>query len=208
MESLNILGASGHAKVILALARAQHYTAVQVYDDDEHHPATLLDAPVTHPLSVLPDDESQLAFIAIGSNEARQRVAARFRQVRWATLIHPTAWVAPDVTIGQGSVVMGGVVIQPGAHIGKHVIINTCASVDHDCRLDDFVHVAPGGRLAGNVHLAEGVFAGVNCAFVPGTRVGRWSVVGAGATVVHPLGDFVTAVGTPARTIKHRSDSI
>ena len=56
--------------------------------------------------------------------------------------------------------VFAGVVIQPDACVGRHVIVNTGASVDHDCVISDFAHVAPGVRLAGGVTVAEGVFIG------------------------------------------------
>src|SRR5262249_58040314 len=111
----------------------------------------------------------------------------------------PTAWVHPSVTIGAGTVIFAGAVIQPDATIGAHVIVNTRASIDHDCVLGDFVHVAPGVGLAGNVTLEEGAFLGIGAAAVPGSRVGAWATVGAGGVVIQPIAAGVTAVGVPAR---------
>jgi acetyltransferase-like isoleucine patch superfamily enzyme len=98
-------------------------------------------------------------------------------------------------------VVFAGAVIQPDAALGGHVIVNTAASIDHDCALGDFVHIAPGVHLAGNVRLDTGVFLGIGTVAIPGIHVGAWTTVGAGATVIRDLRAGITAIGTPARAI-------
>ena len=79
------------------------------------------------------------------------------------------------------------------------MILNTGATVDHDCVIGDAVHIAPGSHLAGNVTLEEGVFLGIGTVVIPGRRIGAWTRVGAGAAVVHDLAANVTAIGVPAR---------
>jgi len=123
-------------------------------------------------------------------------VAAR---KRFATAIHPSAVLAPDVVVGAGAVLAAGVVVNPGAKIGENAIINTCSSVDHHCELMAHCHIAPGVHLAGRVTVAEGAFMGIASCAVPGVRIGAWSVVGAGATVTHDVADAVTVVGVPAK---------
>jgi acetyltransferase EpsM len=206
MPDLHIIGAGGHAKVIVALAEAAGYYIAGIYDDSPAASPQLLGHKVTRGLMNVPDAPDTLAFLAIGGNALRQQFAERFTRVRWAALIHPAAWVAPDVSVGAGSVIMAGCVVQTGAQIGQHVIVNTLAGVDHDCILGDYVHIAPGCHLAGNVQLAQGVFAGVGAMFTPGSLVGAWSIVGAGALVSVTMPANVTAVGIPAKIIKVRPD--
>jgi acetyltransferase EpsM len=206
MSKLHIIGAGGHAKVIVALAEAAGHRISGIYDDSPEAPPQLLGHEVTHGLTNVPNIPDTLAFLAVGGNSLRQQLVERFHHVQWAALIHPAAWVAPDAVVGAGSVVMAGSIVQPGVQIGRHVIVNTLAGVDHDGILGDYVHVAPGCRLAGNVRLAQGVFAGVGSVFTPGASVGIWSVVGAGAVVTGTLPANVTAVGVPARIIKGRPD--
>ena len=199
--ALHIVGAGGHAKVIVALAQALRLEIAGLYDD---HPGAgpVLGRPLLGRLSDLPDSPGTLTVLAIGNNAVRRELAGRFSQVRWATLIHPAAWVHGSAVLGAGTVVMAGAVIQPDARLGQHVIVNTGATVDHDCQLGDYVHVAPGCTLAGNVALGEGVFLGVGARVIPGCTIGAWSVVGAGGVVVRDLAAGVTAVGVPAR-VRH-----
>jgi acetyltransferase EpsM len=198
MQEFHILGGSGHAKVIVTLVEALGHRIAALYDDRAPNLPAVLGYSVDASIASLPNTLQTVAIIGIGNNAVRKHLADRFEQVRWGVLIHPTAWVSPDVTVGPGSIIMAGAVVQPGTRIGSHVIVNTLASVDHDCVLEDYVHVAPGCHLAGNVHLKEGVFAGIGAVFIPGLQVGAWTVIGAGAAVTRSLPSRVTAVGVPA----------
>jgi UDP-perosamine 4-acetyltransferase len=99
-------------------------------------------------------------------------------------------------------VVFAGAIIQPDAVLGRHAIINTSASIDHDCAIGDFVHLAPGTRLAGNVAIDEGAFLGIGAVAIPGVRVGAWTTVGAGAAIVDTLAAGIVAAGVPARPLR------
>lgn len=117
------------------------------------------------------------SVLAIGDNAARKREAKRHRNIRFPVLIHCKAWVAPQVKIGVGTVIMAGAVVQPGARIGRFCIINSGATVDHHCVLEDFVHIAPGAHLCGNVRIGEGALVGVGVGIEPGAVIPAWSVV-------------------------------
>lgn len=196
-EGVAVLGAGGHAKVVLGALQALGIEVAGVFDDDPKKKGTrILGFAVDGPFSLF-DRSPRRAVLAIGDNAARQRAAAR--EVPWATIVHPAAWVHDSVKVGEGTVVMAGAVVQPDARIGRHAIINTSASVDHDCRLADFVHVAPGSHLSGNTTLGEGAFLGTGSSTRQGIEVGPWAVVGAGAAVVRSLPGHVLAMGVPAR---------
>lgn len=205
MSDIHIIGAGGHAQVVIALAEALGHRVAGIFDDQKRIDSILLNHRVIGRLADVLDASNVKAIIAIGDNATRRNVAARWHHIDWVTLIHPTAWIAPNVAVGLGCVVMAGVVLQPSVRLGNHVIVNTMASVDHESTLEDFVHVAPGCHLAGNVHLQEGVFGGIGSSYTPGVTVGRWSMIGAGATVTTSIPDSVTAVGVPARVIKLRA---
>lgn len=84
--------------------------------------------------------------------------------------------------------------------------MNTGATVDHDCILEDFVHIAPGVHLAGNVTLKRGVFCGINSCVIPGKEVGEWTTVGAGSVVTKTVGSHQIVVGVPAKLLEKKSN--
>ena len=197
-----VIGAGGHAKVVIAALRAagRQVVGCAVRDAADARGA-MLGVPLIHE-GALPADVELV--LGVGDNRLRERLAAKLPGP-WTTCVHPAATVAEGVVIGAGTVVCAGAVVQPGARIGAHSIVNTCASVDHDCVVGDFVHVAPGARLAGDVVVDDGALVGVGAAVAPARRVGAWSIVGVGAAVVRDVTPSTTVVGVPARRIRERS---
>lgn len=203
-ERIVVLGAGGHAKVVVATLQAAGRTVAAALDDDpERTGARLLGVEVVGGVERLDALGATAAVAAIGDNRARARLVARVEEalpdLTWTIAVHPAAVVHPSVVLGAGSVVFAGAVVQPDTVVGAHAIVNTAASVDHDGRLGAFVHLAPGARLAGGVEVGDGALLGIGCAVLPGRRVGAWAVVGGGATVSADVGDGWTVVGTPAR---------
>lgn len=199
-RELVVVGAGGHAKVVISAARAAGFTIAAVLDDNqERWGQELLGAPVRGAVAELEAWRELPAVLAIGSNRVRHCLSLTYPDREWATVIHPRACVDATVTVRPGSVVMAGVVVQPDSVIGGHVILNTSATVDHDCEIGDCAHLAPGSHLAGDVRIGKGAFLGTGSAVIPGRTVGEWAIVGAGGVVVTPVPDGVTAVGVPAR---------
>ena len=202
-KDIYLIGAGGHAKVILALLEALGRKCLGIYDDNEQrYGTTLLGVPVIGTVREIPDRCDISAVIAIGDNATRKRIAEIFRNICWATLIHPHSWVHGSVKIDKGSVVFAGAVVQPDTRIGKHSIVNTSASVDHDCQIGDFCHIAPGCHLAGGVHINNLTFIGVGAVVIPKISIASNTVVGAGASVVNDLAYSGTYIGVPAKEIQ------
>lgn len=197
-----VFGAGGHAKVVISSLQTLGVDICGALDEN-----AALDGTSILGVSVrAPFDEGLVrnlgvsrAVVAVGSNAARQRLVGRFDGVDWVTVVHPGAYVAPSARLGAGTVVFAGVVVQPDTAILDHVILNTSCSVDHDCVVGSFTHLAPGVRLAGDVQIGEGVLMGVASSAVPGARVGAWATVGAGAVVVHNVPGGAVVKGVPAR---------
>lgn len=200
--SVFLIGAGGHAKVIIATLHAQGIEVSGIYDDDaQKWGSTLLNIPVLGRYQ----DITELGniIIAVGNNRIRKKIQTAIEgRCHFVTAVHPHAIVHESVEIGAGSVIFAGVVVQPDTRIGKHCIINTGATLDHDNEIEDFCHIAPGCHFAGGVHLHEGVFCGVGASIVPYTSVGEWTTIGAGATVTRAIPAYCTAVGIPAKPIK------
>ena len=140
-------------------------------------------------------------FISIGNNKMRKLVSKRIKGT-CTTAVHANSIVSNDVSIGDGTCVMMGAIIQTATSIGKHCIINTSASVDHDCVIEDFVHVSPNATLCGNIVVGEGTQVGAGAVIIPGITIGKWAVIGAGAVIVKNVPDGATVVGNPGKVVK------
>ena len=71
-----------------------------------------------------------------------------------------------------------------GSIVGANVIVNTRASLDHECWIGDHVHLAPGVVLSGMVTVEEGAHIGTGAILIQGVRVGARALVPAGAIVL------------------------
>ena len=203
-----LLGAGGHARVLMGLARASGHTVLGVCD-----PMLAADA-VTHweDLEVLGDDDALNRFpparatlvlgvgqLAAGTLRGRLYAMWRARGYDFPALVHPAAWVAPGVKLNNGVQVMAGAVIQPGCVVGENSIVNTRASIDHDCQIGRDVHVAPGATLCGAITIDDSAFIGAGATVIQGLRIGANAVVGAGVTLVRDLAPRTTILGAANR---------
>ncbi|GAA4018258.1 acetyltransferase [Deinococcus rubellus] len=199
MSGILVVGAGGHAKVVIATLLAAGETVEGLLDDQPSRWGSMvLGYPVLGSLEQLEKPDSR-AILAIGNNRVRQTLSERYPEMAWVSAVHPNSVVHSSVRLGAGSVIFAGAVVQPDTTIGNHVIVNTAATVDHDCVLEDYVHIAPGTHLAGQVRLEQGAFLGIGSAAAPGVRVGAWATVGAGSVVIRDLPPHCVAVGVPAR---------
>lgn len=205
-----VVGAGGHAQVVADAMLRMGQTGVDVsvigYVDDD--PALtgrcLLGLPVVGLTGALDGVAHDAAVVAIGDNRTRQRFfeALRQRGETLTTVRHPGAIVAPDVTLGAGTVVFGGVVVNTGSAVGADVILNTSCSVDHYNTIADHVHIAPGVHLGGDVTIGEGAFVGIGATVIPQRIIGEWSVIAAGSVVTKDIPPYSMVAGVPARVIR------
>ncbi|WP_374615152.1 acetyltransferase [Sphingorhabdus sp.] len=132
--------------------------------------------------------QHDLAFIGVGhirSPQLRIRLFARLLELGFClpTLVSPTAYVSPYATIGPGSIVMHGAIVNAGATIGSNCIINSCALVEHDVRIGDHCHLSTGAILNGEVVLGDGSFVGSASVVKEGLSIPAGSLLGMGSVV-------------------------
>ena len=205
-EKIIIVGAGGHAKVLLNALQLSSATVLGLTDaDPSKHGSTILGCPVLGDDTIIDAYDYNVVrlIIGIGSTgpgSARQGAFEHFQAKGFAfsNCVHPSASVAPDVKLSSGSQIMAGAVVQPSCEIGVNSIINTNASIDHDCRIGAHVHIAPGAVLSGSICVAHKAHIGIGASIIQGINIGEAAMVAAGATVIHDVPARSRVGGTPA----------
>ena len=191
-----LIGAGGHGKVIADILLCSGAPVRGFLDSREG--ACAAERPWLGPVEEyrrFPDAEF---LIAVGDARARRRIAQAMNGVRWHTAVHPRAVVSSlDVDIGEGTVVMAGAMVNPGARIGRHCIINTGAVVEHDNEIGDFVHVSVGARLCGGVRIGTGTWIGAGASVRNNLSVCEDVMIGIGGVVVKDIVRPGTYMGVP-----------
>jgi len=203
-----VVGAGGHAKVVLDVLRAMGMPVAGV-TDPQRPPGDLFEG-----VPCLGDDGAwadlfrsglREAIVAVGDNARRRAAAAELRSLgfRLENALHPSALISPSARLGTGIAAMPGAIVNAASTIGDDVILNTAATVDHDCRIGAGAHVAPGAHLAGYVTVGEGVLIGVGAVVGRGRQlaIGDSAIVGSGAVVFTDVPPGATVVGNPARRV-------
>ena len=198
MNRLIIIGAGGHGKVVADNALKNGYTDINFVDD--HAIGDCMGFHIignSADLTSLNDGKTDF-IIAIGNNSIREKIAQSYN-VNWVTLVHPSAQIATHVSLGRGTVVMAGVVINACTTIGNHCIINTGAVVEHDNVIEDYVHISPNAALGGTVRVGEGTHIGIGVTVRNNMDICTGVTVGVGAAVVKNITESGTYVGVPAK---------
>lgn len=191
-----LLGAGGHAKVLLSLAHSLNLTLLGICDPNLAKQGVQLwrGVPVLGNDEVLanysPDEVYMINGVgpAIGRTTHQDIYEKMCRKgFSFPCLIHPQATVDPDAFIADGVQVMAGAVIQADSYIGENTLINTLSSIDHDCKIGSHVHVASGVSICGNVKIGGGALVAVGAVIAPGIIVGDNAIVGAGVALVRNL---------------------
>lgn len=195
-----LYGASGHAKVVIDCLLDLGHEITGIFDDYS-------DLMSLNGYDVLgeydkEEDPDQQIVVTVGDNITRKKIVEHVIHKFSPAIVHPSASVSRYSHIGEGTVVFHRSVIQSGSQIGKCCIINTASSVDHDCILEDYVHISPNVTLCGKVKVAEGTHIGAGATVIPEVSIGKWCVIGAGAVITQNLPDYSLVVGVPGKVIR------
>jgi len=147
-------------------------------------------------------------IVAIGDNYIRSKVAGAISIIsptfKFVSSVHPSANIGKNVSIEEGTVIMAGVSVNPCCVLGRHTIMNTNASLDHDSTMEDFSSLGPRSVTGGNVFIGRFSAIGIGATLIHNINIGENTVIGAGAAVVNNVPSNVLAVGVPAKIIKNR----
>ncbi|MFT7158406.1 MAG: sugar O-acyltransferase (sialic acid O-acetyltransferase NeuD family) [Parvicella sp.] len=191
-----LIGASGHAKVILDILENSGENILCLLELNPQK-GNVFNYPVYKEME-FPISIQHRFIISIGDNKKRYTIASKFDGL-FGLAKHPNASISNYVEIGEGTVIMSKVVINPDVKIGDHCIVNTSSIIEHDCILGDFVHISPGAILCGGVSIGEGTHIGAGAVILPGIKIGDWSTIGAGAVITKDVSHKCVVFGNPGR---------
>lgn len=200
-KRLVIIGAGGHGKVIADIALKNGYVNICFVDDNAT--GYVMGFPIigtSIEIERLNDGNTDFV-IGIGNNATRKLIAEKY-DVNFVTLVHPSAQIGVNVSIGKGTVVMAGAVINVCSTVGEHCIINTGAIVEHDNVIEDYVHISPKSALGGTVRVGALSHIGIGATVKNNTDICGGCVIGAGAVVIRNITEGGIYVGVPAKKIK------
>lgn len=203
-----VFGSGGHAKVLIDILEKQGSHKIIALVDYRPQHSHLYEYSIITEDDFFANPISKMGFIAVGDNFLRQKIVkkvlSKIPDFIFVTAIHPSAQIARNVSIEEGTCLMAHTSVNSDSRIGRHVIVNTNSSIDHDCTIEDFVSIAPNAALGGNCHVAKCSAVSIGAVVMHGISIGPNSVIGAGATVIRDLEPDGTYVGTPAKKIKSR----
>ena len=120
---------------------------------------------------------------------------------RFATIVHPHAFVSPQSTVGRGSVVLAGTTVGAFVTIGDHVIVLQNVGLSHDDVIGDYSCLTVGVSFSGSVRVGRNCFLGTNATII-GATIGEGSMVGAGTLIRRDVPAGEVWVGNPGRFLR------
>lgn len=205
-KNLVIIGAGGFGREMFAAARealgyGEKFTVKGFLDGNPDalrgycgYP-DIIGAPETYGVA-----EDDVFITALGSIAARRRCAAMIeeRGGRFVSVVHRTASLGPNVTVGEGSFIAHNVVLTADIAVGRHSCVFHGTVIGHDSALADYTHVYSLVSIGGGVRVEEGASVYPGARIVPRVTVGAGAVVGIGSTVVRDVSPGITVFGVPA----------
>ena len=148
---------------------------------------------------------SEIEFmVGVGEPIIREKIFTKIKGkgYRLATLIHPSAFIAENAEIKEGTMISANAFISVKVHLYENVLIQPMAAVHHECKVGKHSVIGTSASMGGNSSIGDNSFMGLNSSLKQGVTVGNGSVVGMGAVVIKNVADKTTVAGNPALVIK------
>ena len=209
MGSIAVIGGGGHAKVIISILLKLNKYEVIGYIDKENRGTILGINYIGNDDLFINKYKNKIKYTALGvgqikTSKLRKTIVGKYLKsgFLFPKIVSPDATINKEVNIGNGTVVMDGVVINSGAEIGEYAIINSNSTVEHDCKIGDYVHIAPGVTMSGEVNVGNDCLIGVGSTIIQGISISSNVIVGAGSIVYKDITLPGVYLGNPLRKIK------
>lgn len=192
MTTLNIYGNGGHSRVVKQLAYDK-YNEINIFDENNQNEQVIGNFEDMINYNNLKKCDN---FIALGDNKIREKKLKTLidKNIKVITLIDKASFLANNIEIGKGSIVMPGCIINSNTKIGIGCIINTGSVIDHDCKIGDFVHISPGCKLGGEITIGKLSWVGIGATIINNISIGDNVKIGAGSTIYKDIRDRIKII--------------
>ena len=205
-NKLVIFGCGGHAKSVLDVVLFnKDYDDIVFVDFDAKQGETILGFSVLKSYKVTRED----VFVAVGNNAQRMKLSEKYYS-NLVSIVSKRAYIGRDVVLKKGVFIAHNVHIGIMSRIADYCIINTSASLDHECSLGKSVFIGPNATLCGKVSIGDNSFVGAGTVVIENIDVCDNIVIGASSVVVNDLVEQGTYVGSPVRLVvkNHKGSSV
>ena len=206
-----VLGSGALARMVGGILKSGDTVELVGFTDanPDRHGQALCGLPILGSDERLPDLRRQgvsHAVIAAGDPRLRKRLAALLRELGFelANAIHPHAFLAPEVQLGHGIIVLPGAVLADNPAIGDNTFVGQAATIAHDSVIGRDCLIGGRAAIGGEVSIGEATLVGWGAVIGPRHRVGVGAVIASGANVMSDIQDFAVAAGNPARVVQVR----
>ena len=209
MKNLIIIGSGGHARTVIDTAKLTadlNITGLIDINFKKDINEKILGIPVLGGMTYLKDinPDHTHVFLAIGDNSTRKKTSAIIDEYGFKSIniVHPSAYISEYSILGKGNLIGAFANVGPNSRIASYCIVNTSANIEHDVRISDFSHLAPGSIVCGRSSIQENVFIGAGSKIIDNIMISAGVTVGAGAVVTTNILEPNTKyAGVPARRI-------
>ncbi|NLK22323.1 MAG: acetyltransferase [Epulopiscium sp.] len=147
--------------------------------------------------------EQLYGFCAVANPKIKKRLVNQMKEynIKDINIIHPSAYITPEVKIGEGVLISPYCVLTTNITIGNHVHINPQCGIGHDTTIGDYTTLYWSVNISGNVDVECEVAIGSKAFIKQGLKIGKNSIIGAGTVVIKNVKEATTVAGVPAREI-------
>jgi sugar O-acyltransferase (sialic acid O-acetyltransferase NeuD family) len=213
IRELVIWGATGQARVLREFVESAEVRIVALFDNNRSVLSPFPDIPLYYEkqgfeewLKERKDNQYLGCLAAIGGSKGKERLFIQSYLESFDIVspiaVHPTAFVAKNAAIGEGSQILAQSAVCVDVRLGRSCIVNTGATVDHECQIGDGAHIGPGVHLASLVIVEDFAAIFTGAAVLPGIRIGANAIIGAGSVVARDVPPSTVVAGNPARVIR------
>lgn len=149
------------------------------------------------------DQRSSAVCLAVGAPGLKRKLYERWLGDNFISIVSQYAYIDKSADYGVGCIIAPKSVITTSVKLGRHVLVNVAATIQHNTSVGDFTSIGPGVHIAGNVSIGDGVFVGIGANISNNVNIARGAVIGAGSTLLHDAStENGVYVGVPARLLR------